>query len=100
MKEYTFLTIISTFIAFLLDLKLKTFLFRKRSFAIFWLVMIIFMLIVNGYLTSRPIVLYNSDFNLGLRIFSIPVEDFLFGFSLIYFNLIIWEYSKKKCPKK
>ncbi len=100
MKEYTFLTIIATILAFILDFKLKTLLFKKKIFLIFWLVMLFFMILVNGYLTSRPIVLYNSNFNLGIRIFSIPVEDFLFGFSLIYFNLIIWEYSKKRCQKK
>lgn len=54
------------------------------------------MIIVNGYLTYRPIVIYNPSYYLNIRFFSIPVEDFLFGFSLIYFNLIIWEYFKQK----
>jgi lycopene cyclase domain-containing protein len=58
--------------------------------------MFIFILIINGYLTWRPIVIYGEAFYLGIRVFTIPVEDFLFGFSLITLNLIIWECFDKK----
>lgn len=98
--EYTYLTLIFVIIIFILDMLLGTKLFCKKSFWIFWGVMAIMIFIINGYLTWRPIVTYNNFFNLNLRIFTIPVEDFFFGFSLLTFNLIIWEFTSKKWEKK
>jgi lycopene cyclase domain-containing protein len=51
-------------------------------------------LIVNGFLT-KYIVFYNPEHILGYRIGTIPIEDFLFGFSMILMALIIWEKQKK-----
>jgi len=51
---------------------------------------------VNGYPTGRGIVIYERRYYLGLRLGSIPLEDFLFGFSMASVTLIYWEYFKKK----
>lgn len=96
MKEYTLLVIISSIVVIILDFALKTKILAGKIFYIFWSIALVLMLIVNGYLTYRPIVIYNDGMNLGVRLFSIPVEDFLFGFSLILLNLIIWEYTGKR----
>jgi len=53
-------------------------------------------MLVNGYLTGKQIVMYRPQFFLGLRIGSIPLEDFLFGFSMVTMTIIFWEYFKKK----
>lgn len=41
------------------------------------------MLICNGYLTARPVVLYDPAYQLDWRIGTIPVEDFVYGYSLL-----------------
>lgn len=92
MKEYTLIAIAFTVISVLLDRILKTKLTSDRRFWFFWIIMTALSFIVNGYLTWRPIVMYNDDFYLGIRLFTIPVEDFLFGFSLVTLNIVIWEY--------
>lgn len=60
-----------------------------------------FFLISNGLLTgsflSEPIVWYNNSENLGLRIGTIPVEDFFYAFSLITLTILIFE--KRNIPK-
>jgi len=66
-----------------------------------FLIITIPFLIVNGILTGsfikEPIVWYNSKEIIGVRIFTIPIEDFVYAFTLIFFNLIIIEaFSKKK----
>jgi lycopene cyclase domain-containing protein len=58
-------------------------------------VMFGFMLLANGYLTWRPIVIYGEAFNLGIRLWTIPVEDFFYGFSLIGLTVILWEYFNR-----
>lgn len=96
MKEYTIASVLSVLIIFIIDLISGTKLFSKKNFWIFWGVMSIITFIVNGYLTWRPIVIYGEQFQLGFRVWTIPIEDFLFGFSLITLNIIIWEKFTKK----
>jgi lycopene cyclase domain-containing protein len=96
LKEYTILSVISVFVVFVLDQILKTKLFSARKFWIFWGIMFVIISIINGYLTWRPIVTYGSGFYLGIRLFTIPIEDFLYGFSLLTGNIIIWEYYTLK----
>lgn len=42
------------------------------------------MMVFNGYLTSRPVVLYNPETFAGVRLGSVPLEDFLYGYLLLY----------------
>jgi len=96
MKEYTIAAVVAALLVVLLDGKLGTRVLRQSAFWIFLAVMYAFKLLVNGYLTWRPIVTYNSEFFLGLRLFTIPVEDFVYGFSLIAMSVILWEYLKAR----
>jgi lycopene cyclase domain-containing protein len=95
-KEYTFLTVLSALIVIRIDRFLKTKLTSDKRFWIFWCIMFIIICIVNGYLTWRPVVIYGNEYYMGIRLFTIPIEDFLFGFSLITSNIIIWEYFSRK----
>ncbi len=100
MKEYTLLAVIFVLLALALDFILKTRLVLNKKFWIFWAVMFALMFIVNGFLTWRPIVIYGEGFYLGIRLFTIPIEDFLFGFSLITSNIVIWEFYTRKTENK
>jgi lycopene cyclase domain-containing protein len=64
----------------------------SRFFVSFLLITIPF-LIVNGVLTGSfiegEVVWYNPGENLGIRIFTIPVEDFAYGFSLILSGILL-----------
>lgn len=99
MKEYTLLVVFAVILALAIDFLLKTKLVSNKKFWAFWTVMFIMILIINSYLTWRPIVTYGESFYLGIRLFTIPIEDFLFGFSLITLNISIWEYLTKKYTK-
>ena len=95
MAEYTILAAISVVAVVLLEVLLwRTGLFREPAY---WIAMAIcygFMILVNGWLTklSAPIVIYDGRFNLGVRFpWDIPVEDFLFGFSMLTLTMLLWE---------
>ena len=94
--EYTILAGVSVLIAAGVDLFLGTKLFRNKKFWVFWAVMFVLIFIVNGYLTWRPIVTYGETYHLGIRLFTIPVEDFIYGFSLITMNISLWEYFTRR----
>jgi len=95
MKEYTLLACFSVIITILLDRISGMNVLRRKIYYIFFAVIICFKLLVNGYLT-KYIVMYNPSQFLGFRIGTIPVEDFLFGFSMVTMSIIFWEYFKEK----
>lgn len=94
MKEYTILVVLFSILYILLDRKLKTNFLKRKIFWLFLTIIAGFKLLTNGYLTAH-IVRYNPTFNVNIRIGTIPIEDFLFGFSMIMFTLIIWEKMKE-----
>jgi lycopene cyclase domain-containing protein len=92
MKEYTVLALLSAVLAVLIDHSAGTRVTRRGEFWVFMAVMVLLKVVVNGYLTGRPIVLYGEPFFLGLRIWTIPVEDFAYGFGLITMSIVCWEF--------
>jgi lycopene cyclase domain-containing protein len=52
--------------------------------------------IVNGILTSVPIVMYNNAENIGKRVGTIPIEDHFYSMALLLMNVGFFEYFKSK----
>ncbi|MGD9015683.1 MAG: lycopene cyclase domain-containing protein [Candidatus Omnitrophota bacterium] len=96
MKEYTILSVISVLFTLTLDKKSNVRVLLRKEFYLFLIIILCFKFFVNGYLTGQYIVIYNPRFFLGLRLGSIPIEDFLFGFSMVTMSIIFWEYFKKR----
>ncbi len=67
-----------------------------NRFFLAYLVSLIPFYIVNGILTSVPIVSYNNAENLGIRIGTIPVEDHFYLMSLLLMNIAFFEYYRKR----
>jgi len=75
---------------------LRTGLFRRVAFWVTMVICFAFQIPVDGWLTKRsaPIVRYRSAATIGVRFpWSIPVEDFLFGFALLALVLLLWEWA-------
>ena len=98
-KLYTSATFISTAIVLVL---------LKFVFKIDWLgklvsiyaILLLPFLVVNGILTGsgpeEPVVIYNNSETLGIRLFTIPVEDVFYGFEMIMVNVFFYNYFMKK----
>jgi lycopene cyclase domain-containing protein len=67
-----------------------------RRFYMAYLVSLLPFYIVNGILTSVPIVLYNNAENIGFRIGTIPFEDHFYSMALLIMNVGFYEYFKNK----
>ncbi len=70
--------------------------FDAISFLVSYAVCIIPFLIVNGFLTAIPVVIYNNDENIGMRIYTIPFEDIFYGMLLVLMNIVFYEKLKNK----
>lgn len=92
-KAYTAITalFLSLTLIFFFFLRKKITFFNSRLFLISYGVILIPFLIVNGFLTAMPVVIYNNVENLGIRLYSIPVEDVLYGMLLIFLNILFFE---------
>ncbi|MEI6372540.1 MAG: lycopene cyclase domain-containing protein [Actinomycetes bacterium] len=102
---YTQLGLIGVIVVIALDLFVfRTRLVRRRVFWVAYAIIIFFQLVTNGVLTGLRIVRYDDDAIIGSstptdgpppflgegRIAFAPVEDLLFGFSLVLLTLVLW----------
>lgn len=75
-----------------------------QRFYITFLFMLIPFIIVNGVLTGtgieNEIVWYNNIQNLDIRFLTIPIEDFVYAFSLLLLNLFLFEWFKSLWAKR
>lgn len=90
-KHYTGLAITFLGLAVLLDQLLSTNLILQKRFYFYLLLVLLFTLVFNGYLTWRPVVTYGVEYQLDFRIFTIPIEDFVYGTALIFMNTSIYQ---------
>ena len=71
-----------------------------KKFQIMFLFSLIPFFIVNGFLTGsfteHPIVLYDDQQNLGIRILNIPVEDMFYCFNILVLVVVVYEYRLSK----
>ncbi len=97
-RAYTFYTSIFTAAFLLLHLKVLKKTYWGRL-VLAYLVILLPFFIVNGILTGtgleEPVVWYNDNENMGVRLFTIPVEDTIYGFLLIGLNITLYEFFKR-----
>jgi lycopene cyclase domain-containing protein len=88
---YTQISILAVLIAVTLDLfVIKTVLLKRAAFWTSYAIILPFQFLTNWWLTSRSIVMYDPDVITGIRFFSAPAEDVLFGFALILSVQSLW----------
>jgi len=72
--------------------------YRTRFYRAFLVILIPFLLVdgvLTGGFTKEPIVLYNPEEYMGIRILSVPFEDAVYGF-LLLFGVCYWlEWLRK-----
>lgn len=90
-KAYTVYIFIKVIVFVLLSLFNKS--GSLNVYYITFLIILIPFIIVNGILTgsfiNEPVVWYNNDENIGIRFFTIPIEDFFYAFSLMGFVILL-----------
>lgn len=88
----------TTFISLAITLAVKKYILKSNHLTQFYLTYLILMapfFLVNGILTGSfidaPVVWYNDDENLGIRLGTIPVEDVFYGMLMLLLPMAIAE---------
>lgn len=77
--------------------------FKKKylgRFIFAYLVHLIPLMICNGILTGglteEPVVIYNNAENLGIRIWTVPIEDLIYSMTLLLMNISFFEFLRNR----
>lgn len=97
--EYTGLALAAFSAVFWADDANKTQLFVWRNTWIYSALIVGFTLLFNGYLTARPVVLYDYAYQLNLLVYTIPIEDFVYGLALMLWITVRYESEGNRVRK-
>ncbi|OYX95546.1 MAG: hypothetical protein B7Y76_09630 [Sphingobacteriia bacterium 35-40-5] len=91
-----------TFGLLLVILLLAQFVFKLKFLSRFYLAYLVSLIpfyIVNGLLTSIPVVMYNNEENMAFRVGTIPFEDHFYSMAMLLLNIMFFEYFRKRAKE-
>lgn len=104
-RTYTFTAISFTGLMLLLQLLQKTYKTWFSGFLIAYLLSLVPFMVVNGLLTALPVVWYDNTENLGLRLFTVPLDDFIYLMGLLLpainiYQILLHRYASPALREK
>jgi lycopene cyclase domain-containing protein len=95
-QEYTVLAMFSCALFFILAITLYPRILKNRNYWLYIILSFIPFMIFNYFLTSLIVVHYNPNAIWGIRITTIPLEDFFYNYSMLSFYLMVYMYFKER----
>ncbi|MCH4814726.1 MAG: lycopene cyclase domain-containing protein [Saccharolobus sp.] len=93
--SYTFIDLIYLIMSLTISLLIARDLLISRNFWIFIGLSYIPFLVFDYFLTSDPIVVYGPHSILGIRFITIPIEDFIYSFSMITLYTLFYKRGNR-----
>lgn len=104
-RTYTLTTLSFTSAMLILQLIQKTWKTWFSGFMAMYLLSLVPFMVVNGLLTSIPVVWYNNAENLALRAYTVPLDDFVYLMGLLLptvniYQLLLHRFAPEKLRAK
>ena len=94
---YSDIALDAVVVAILVDLfVLRTAMLTRGIYWLTYGLIFPFQLLTNWWFTSRNIVQYSPSEIIGRRLAGAPIEDLLFGFSMILLTLSLWDFFTRR----
>jgi len=90
-RTYTAVVLVSAALTLVLGALASPATLRSRNTWIALGITYVPFVLANGILTGKPVVLYDDARNLGVRVGTIPVEDFVFSFSMLLASFVLYD---------
>ena len=87
-QEYTCVVLAFCALFFIISRVLLPQLISSRNYCLYIAISFFPFLITNYFLTSFPVVIYNNAAIWGIHVFTIPLEDFFYSYSMLSLYLI------------
>ena len=94
-RHYTGLTLLVLALVATLDRLMATRLLEQPRAYLYLSLLTAAMFIFNGYLTARPVVLYDPTYQLNLRLLTIPIEDFFYGYGHLLLCTMVYQKLRR-----
>ena len=98
-RQYTFTVFIMTASVLMISYFYMPSFILSKLFILTILISLVPFFIVNYILTALPVVEYNPQAILGIKIFTIPLEDIFYSFTMISGWLMVYKWSEKSETK-
>lgn len=98
-RIYTFIVMYLSSVLLFWQLATKTHKTWLSHFYLMYFISLIPFAIVNGVLTSFPVVLYDNAQNLAIRMGTIPFEDAFYFISMMFITIMVYEGSARQKSK-
>jgi len=95
-QDYTILAMFSCALLFFIAAWRGKFMFSSRNYWLYMLLSFIPFIVFNYLLTSLIVVYYNPNAIWGIRVTTIPLEDFFYNYAMLSFYLLVYLYFKNK----
>lgn len=97
MMQYTLAVSIGFFLVIALDRALRTHIIRPTPRMIYTtLTFLTFQLIFDNFFTAQGLWVFNASETVGIFLPFIPIENLFFGAEMLWFTLIVFEWSQRK----
>jgi lycopene cyclase domain-containing protein len=93
-KNYTFMAIFSAGIVLLGMSLFYSGIIVRLAFWAYLISGFLLFILFNYFLTSLPVVIYNPSAVSGVRFLTIPLEDFLYNFTMMSVYLVFYFWAK------
>lgn len=93
-QEYTFTVLAISALSVTVTSVIAPVILRSRNYWIFLAITYVPFMLINSLLTSIPVVIYNPRAIWGLRIATVPVEDFFYSYALLSINFAIYQFAR------